>query len=358
MLLIGFFVNACSLPGSTSIPELVPSSAPNDLAERKSTEQRIVPRASLSAPVNRTGEAWRFGFDMAEVTDADFWAEKLGAMWYLDWQVLDRSPKVRVEHWQTVRLSETGFRPDLKRIQALAERYPGSVWLIGNEPDAILQDNISPERYAEHYHTLYQAIKALDPSARLAAGNIAQASPLRLAYLDRVLIHYREVYDSKMPVDLWAIHGYILREQRDSWGVGIPPGMETDEGWMVEVADHGRLDLLEAQIWAFRRWMDEHGYRARPLVITEYGILMPRNYGFPASVVQAYMLASFDMFRSLQDESLGLEEDNNRLVQQWAWFSLSSTEFPTGDLVDLVASELTPLGEAYRGYVSYITSQP
>ena len=51
-----------------------------------------------------------------------------------------------------------------------------------------------------------------------------------------------------MPVDWWTVHGYVLREEKGSWGVDIPPGIDATQGELREVADHGRIDLFEAQI--------------------------------------------------------------------------------------------------------------
>jgi hypothetical protein len=50
------------------------------------------------------------------------------------------------------------------------------------------------------------------------------------------------------------------------------------------------------------------------------------------------------------DDKVGLEKDENHLVQKWAWFSLSDPYFATSDLVDLKTGSLTIIGEAYRGF--------
>jgi len=296
-------------------------------------------------------QAWRFGFSSSTPIDPDYWASALGATWYLDWTVAERPPSEKIEHWQMVRVSEDGFKPDLGTVEAVARSFPGRTWVIGNEPDVIWQDNTSPETYARSYYEIYTAIKSVDPISRIAVAGVAQGTPLRLAYLDRVLETYEEYYGKPMPVDVWTLHGYVLREERGSWGVDIPPGLNDDNGMLYEVSDHGRLDLFEAQIRAFRTWMEARGYRDRPLILTEFGILMPNDYGFPPDEVVDYMLATFDLLLTMRDEETGLPWDENRLVQRWAWFSLYDEVYPTSNLADLGEDRLTELGWAYREYI-------
>ena len=317
---------------------------------------RNEPRAGSETIAANADEAWRFGFGLAQPADADLWAGRLGASWYLDWGVAERSAKRVPIHWQMVHVTEQGVRPAIADIVDIARRFPGQVWIIGNEPDVIWQDNIPPELYAQRYHELYTAIQEVDRSAQLVAGSIAQVTPLRLAYLDRVLEAYSSQYGQAMPVDIWSIHTYVLREERESRGIEIPPGFDEAHGRLYEVSDHGRLDLLEQQLRDFRMWMAEHGYRAQPLVVTEFGILMPESYGFSEQDVADYMRAAFDLFLSLRDDNTGLMADGGRLVQQWAWFSLQSNEYPAGDLVDLATKQFTLSGISYSTYLDGLGS--
>jgi hypothetical protein len=315
------------------------------------------PENTSSGPCGALGsswessDGWRFGFGLAESADAEYWADQLQASWYLDWDVKAGPVSAYPQHWQMVRVSAQGTRPGLERVINLAASYPGGTWLIGNEPDVIWQDNTTPERYAEHYHTLYTAIKDADPSAQVSVGGISMVSALRLAYLERVLEFYLEQYDEPLPTDLWNIHVYILREQRDSWGVEIPPGIDVEEGALWEIADHGRIDLFEEQLRTFRSWMRERGYQDKPLAVTEYGILMPNSYGFPEHEVRQYLRETINRMLTLRDQETGYPADGFRLVQQWAWFSLAFDLYPTGNLANLERKALTSLGEQYRDCV-------
>jgi hypothetical protein len=328
---------------------------PGDEVEVGSTDEG----ASIEglAPL-ATEVSWRFGFGMARSADPARWAPALGAGWYLDWSASPGRSGRGVEYWPMVRVSPGCTRPTPEEAARLARQNPGQTWIIGNEPDVIWQDNLTPEEYAEAYHEFGTAIRAADPRAKLAVAGVSQPTALRLAYLDRVLEAYEAAYGEPMPVDVWTVHNFVLREERGSWGTEIPPGFDNVRlGRLCEVADHGRLDLFEQQLRNFRRWMALRGYRDTPLALTEYGILMPPEYGFPLNDVADYLQATLALLMEMKDPTTGYPADGNRLVQRWAWFSLSDTQFPTGDLASLDASRLTIIGQAYRGAVERWASE-
>jgi len=327
---------------------------------------QLVPTASqqrtdsLAGPLDNSGAmgefmplttdvSWRFGFGLATRADPARWAPVLGAGWYLDWSAAAGPSDRAVEHWPMVRVAPGCTRPAPEEAARLARENPGQTWIIGNEPDVIWQDNLTPERYAEAYHAYDAAIRHADPSARLAVAGVAQPTPLRLAYLDRVLEAYQAAYGRPMAVDVWTVHNFVLREERGSWGAEIPPGFEeVRTGRPYDVVDHARLDLFEEQLREFRRWMARHGYRDTPLALTEFGILMPSEYGFPTEAVADYLQATVGLLMQLHDRASGYPADGNLLVQRWAWFSLSDAQFPTGNLANLDTGRLTVLGQSYR----------
>jgi hypothetical protein len=280
-------------------------------------------------------------------------ARLLNFGWYVDWTVRAaafHSPDV--EYVPMVRLWNGTFAPDRQELLRAAAALPGALWLIGNEPDVKWQDNVSPEAYAQAYHDLYDFLKEADPSCKVAIGGVSQPTPLRLRYLDRILQAYQEQYGQSMPVDVWNVHNFILREERDSWGVDIPPGLPDVTGRLYEIADHDNLEIFRQQIVEFRRWMKERGQQDKPLIVTEYGILMPSEYGFPPGEVERFMLGTFEFFRTASDQNLGYAGDGYRLVQRWCWFSLVDQRYPTGNLLDSPGGALTPLGEAFADYAS------
>jgi hypothetical protein len=293
--------------------------------------------------------SWRFGIGVPYGAAQAAWVPRLGAGWWYSWQVQEPAG---VEMWQMIRLKGGRLFPSELAIGSAARANPGGTWIVGNEPDVIWQDNLMPECLAYLYHEAYTLLKRSDPTAAVAMGGVAQASPLRMAYLDKVLKAYEQRYGESMPVDLWTMHAFILREARGSWGAEIPPGLEDDSGWLVDVDQHDDLEKFKAQVAAFRQWMAAQGYGDRPLVITEYGILMPAEYGFGPERAAKFMTTTFDYLLAARDTALGLPSDDYHLVQRWAWFSLADSQYPTGDLVNVWKRRLTPLGEAYRDYVS------
>ena len=176
-------------------------------------------------------------------------AASLKAGWYVDWNV-QQTPQCPngTEYVQMVRLHQnltsasTGlpcplfsadawdrskcpyasppsysFWPSADVIAQTARANPGSLWLIGNEMDRRDwpgggQDEMLPELYATAYRDLYTLIKGADPAARLAIGGVIQATPLRLQYLTKAWDAYQQYYGTPMPVDVWNVHNFILKE--------------------------------------------------------------------------------------------------------------------------------------------------
>lgn len=290
------------------------------------------------------------GFPIGRINDYD-WAEGLPG-WWLSWRVDKEAPVLNNSRFaQMVRVYQDRFRPDLAIIQQTAQVRPGALWLIGNEPDVAWQDNATPDQYVTVYARLHTAIKEADPTALIAIGGVSQPTPLRMAYLDRILAAYKTQFGTTIPVDVWNVHAFILREERNSWGVGIPPGMTEDTGRLYEIADHDDLGLFKQQIVDFRRWMAERGFRDAPLIVSEYGVLMPESYGFPADRVAEFLVNTFDFFLTASDREIGYPADENRLVQAFCWYSAADTVYPTSNLFVPETRAITPVGEVFRAYV-------
>ena len=292
----------------------------------------------------------RAGFGISTSADPEYWAALLGGGWYLDWSVKVVPANFPV-HWQMIRVHTNCITPSMRDIRLAAQQIPGQVWIIGNEPDVIWQDNVPAFQYARIYHDLYSFIKETDPTASIAVAGISAPTPLRLKYLDMVLIGYMDQFGTAMPVDWWTIHDYVLREEPNSWGLGIPPGMDETHGQLYEVPDHGRVDLFQDQLIAFRTWMKTNGYQGKPLALTEFGILMPASYGFPPEFVARYLDETFQWLYETTDSEIGFPEDQFLLVQKWAWFSLSDPTYSSANLGDLTGGKLTPAGKKFQDFV-------
>lgn len=294
---------------------------------------------------------WGIGAAIGPISRYDLTALSFG--WYLDWRAVIDPPKPGdIEYVQMVRLKSGDLQPDEATLARIARANPGSIWMIGNEPDVKWQDNVTPAAYAKLYHRAYRAIKSADPTAQIAIGGVSQPTPLRLRYLEQVLEAYQQQNHQAMPVDVWNVHNFILREERGSWGVDIPPGLSDDSGILYQVDDSGNLDAFRRQIIDLRRWMAARGYQNRPLIISEYGIPMPEDYGFPPERVLNFLAATFDFFVTATDPALGYPADDYKLVQRWCWYSLDDTAYPTGRLFDPQTGKISETGKGLAGLVA------
>jgi hypothetical protein len=302
---------------------------------------------------------------MGNLNELDLKPLRVG--WYLNYQAqtnpvrpngIDYMPIISLRNYPTGNISDS-------QVLAAVAANPGAEWFIGNEPDRPgpnLQDNLPPTLYAEAYHHYYHLIKNADPTARIVAGNIVQPTPIRLQYLDAVLVHYYNQFGAPMPVDIWGFHNFILNEvscdwdPANCWGAETPTGMNIPFGEILGIDDNDRFDLFEERIYRFRTWLASRGYRGIPIYLSEYGVLMWAEYGFPPSRVNQFMNQSFDLILNAKDSYLGDPNDDYRLVQRLSWYSDIDTEF-NGYLFYRTTSQRTPIGDNYAAYAATIPDE-
>jgi len=333
---------------------------------------------------------WRFGIAEARNVLNTYDASGLASMrfgWYLDYKVTENFatphgaeyvPTIRVKQLKYI-IGNSGTQasccvgcqyapnwyisPGLDVITRTAAAHPGLIWQVGNEIDrrdwgigyCASQDEITPELYAQAYHDIYTALKAADPTAQVAIGPMVEYTDLRQKYLDRVWAEYSRLAQlngwtpAQMPVDVWNIHLYVLPEKScaaypaDCGGAEIPAGLDDTIGATYTILDHKNFSLIWDQVVKLRTWMKIHGQQNKPLIITEYGGLMPAwldpngsgntcatypdTTGCPFSpeaIRDSIMYPSFNAFLNNTDPDLGYPADGNRLVQRWNWFSADS----------------------------------
>lgn len=281
-------------------------------------------------------------------------------------------------------------------LGAMVAMAPGSLWIVGNEPDrgpnpedracvSRVQDDTHPAIYARAYHDVYWFIKSHDPTARVANAGLVQVTPGRLDYLNQVWNTYLSVYGQPMPVDVWNMHLYILPEALPS---GAPNGIAnialgTDPALAIREsggspnncaspgvycwAEHDDIAEFAKQIVAMRRWMADHGQRNKALILSEYSVLYPfedyddpvnpstchlqDEYGkcFTQTRVLNFMRSSLEYLETATDPDLGYPRDENHLVQRWLWFSVNHSG--VGYVSDLYTDDLmapTLLGNEFR----------
>jgi hypothetical protein len=251
------------------------------------------------------------------------------------------------------------------------------LWLIGNEIDrrdwelggnGYGQDEMTAGLYATAFHEIRDVIKTADPTAKIAISGVIQGTPIRLQYLDMIWDSYYAQYGYPMgnDIDIWNVHGFILREVRGSWGADTPPEIN-DNGFLYGASfqtcinAHHDVSYLQEFIEAFRTWMAQHGGQDKPLLVTEYGILYGQSAlgeedGITSAQIEAYMLDTFDYLLTAQDGATGYPLDENRLVQGWLWYSLNdnSSWYRDSALFHTTTTPktLTSIGDAWENYVS------
>ncbi len=361
LLLTGAILTLLSIfsPGQPTsqehlIPTAGPTASPRPLLETPTCSLPSFVKPPEISILWEGKPRWGVGVAIGPISKYNIKLLRLG--WYLDWTARADPPRPEgIEYVQMVRLRGGKLNPKPEEIARIAELNPGSLWLIGNEPDVKWQDNVKPALYAKLYHQAYKTIKSADPTAKVGIGGVSQPTPLRLKYIESILEAYKAQFGEKMPIDVWNIHNFILREERGSWGVDIPPGIREDRGELYEIDDSGNIEAFRRQILNFRRWMAEHYFQNYPLIVSEYGIPMPEDYGFPPERVITFLRSTFEFFLTAADPTIGYPADGYRLVQRWCWYSLDDVTYPTGRLFNPETGTLTVVGEGWVDIVAQWT---
>lgn len=358
--------------------------------------------AALESTMGGTnGPSCRWGVS-AIGADQAYWIDDVGAGWFvfLGGFTDVAGDDVQIGPVLSVKQDKDGanyldsytISPPLPSLTFILDTYPGTLWIVGNEPDrgpgpaGPGQDDTFPDVYARAYHEVYHFIKQADPTALVANAGLVQVTPGRLQYLDLMWQSYLEQFGEPMPVDVWNMHIYVLPEAgldgspNDIANIALGtdpalakrgPGAHHSQCALDEIycyAEHDDMVVFEQQARAMRRWMFDHGQRHKPLILSEYSILYPcldpqpdgscgflqDEFGndFGPQRVQNYLAATADFLETSTDSLIGNPLDDDRLVQQWAWFSINTSG--AGDVSNLVAkvggslTELTELGQAYR----------
>ncbi len=209
---------------------------------------------------------------------------------------------------------------DEARLAEAMRRNPGRWWIVGNEPNDPYQDNLSPQAYAAFYRRFERLAQRLDPTARLMTAGIANAD---WQWAQAFRVAYRQAYGRYPRVDAWNVHNYILEPDRS----------QLDQ------------EAFRARLIAFRAWMDRVGEGDKPLVLSEFGVLMglerhDTRYE-PPEAIAAHIGETVAWLYGTD------------YVQAWAWFANDTSGLFNGDLY--AGEQLTPYGEAYRDAIRAAT---
>jgi hypothetical protein len=340
------------------------------------------------------------------------WLPTLGVGWYLNFAVSPSSANVNVQNIEfvpvitlkqakdqagnylqdyiaTPPLTSSGLGPHVTN-------NPGRLWLVGNEvergPDPGQthggQGDMFAPMYARAYHEVYHFIKSRDPTAQVAISGLVQVTPGRLQYLDQVWDSYLQQFGTTIPVDVWNMHIYVLPEAQPngqpngiaSIALGTNPALAKRESAnnaancsfddVYCYAHHDSMSHFIDQVVAMRTWMKQKGQQNKPLILSEYSQLYPFvDYDDPTNPTMCFLMdefgqcwtsqrvtnfvtASFNYLDTAQDPNIGYPKDNNRLVQQWMWYSVFTNKVGhTSNLVNSQLTQLTQVGQRFRDEV-------
>jgi hypothetical protein len=264
-------------------------------------------------------------------------------------------------------------------LGAIIASAPGSLWLVGNEPDrgpdtptGVGQDDTFPQVYAQVYHDVYQFIKERDPTAQVAVAGLVEVTPGRLQYLEIAWDTYAALYHEPMPVDVWNMHIYILPEKFGPANIALGTNPALAYTWALThtagvtnaytYGDHDNLAIFDSQVRRMRQWMKDHGQQDKPLLLSELGLLYDENItdefgvNFTAPRATTFLTKTFSYLATASDINLGMPSDKNRLVQQWVWFSVN---YPLGHISNLVTNT-SPLTftQAGRMFKTNVSARP
>lgn len=299
--------------------------------------------------------------------------EQLNLGWYLDYSYRERSKDINgVNYAHVIRTSFDTARLE-KTIGPIVDANPGALWLAGNEPDRLGQDgeaDFTAADYAIFYHEVYTFLKNRDPSAQVAIAGVVQPTALRLKYLDTILAAYQSEYGTLLPVDVFNTHNFVMNErviaQAPSdilWGASIPPGFSVSDPLIryLHPQKAWDIELFKQQLHDLRQWMADNGYRNKPLVVSEYGVLLPEGWDLDGVGTVNFMTQSFDFMLSETNSTTGYPADGNRLVQRFSWFSLNFHDYDPstgkglpGAMFDYDTGAMTAVGQAFRNYTENI----
>ena len=378
-----------------ALPELgANASYPSPVANQSSSVNTQLPSSPVSNQESQSpstvtaslAQTCHFGLAMISPTTS-YDLARIGFGNYVDWSHV-RSSNVpsNIDYFRVLYVGTSAqFLADLASLPGWLSQNPGSVWIIGNEPDSEVtyQDHIAPEIYGERFYSIATLIRKDDPTAIIGFGSVIEPTPIRMYYLTLALNRMAQlaggVAQAHALFDVYTIHAFILNEaelynsagKAISWGAGLPVGYNSAT-WPAPELIHPELgetwkiydiSIFKQRLIDFRQWMKNQGDQNKPLWITEFGVLFPpmgNPYLYVSDTDAAnFMAQTYDLMLGYKDPALGYPGDDNRLVQKWTWFSLNDlrTHFG-GTLVDPLTSLSTQVGNEFASYNPPLSAVP
>jgi len=241
----------------------------------------------------------------------------IGAVATMDWGFGygARHDIIAREHGIEFLPMQYGCGVDVAKVSAYAEENPGSRWLAFNEPDGM--GNCAPEAAAVAYHTLREAVKAADPTAKLYCCGTA-FWPAHIEYHEDWADAYRAMYGDWPQVDGMHIHSYAsVYTDRFNW------------------------QARQQELTQFREWQQQQPWaRRKRVIISEWAVLSASwMTDDKQRIAQEFIPAMLPWL------------DAQRWIELHLWFSTWAYEdlYEPSHIFERDTDTLTIVGEAWKG---------
>lgn len=234
------------------------------------------------------------------------------------------------------------------RIRALKDR---SYVVIGNEIG--FDDKADPTSYAIKYHSWYECIKSVNSSIKVAVGANAFLPDKFVYWADKVK-EWKVDNDPKgrwnttTPISYMNYLKYVRDDYKALYGVDLK-----QDYYMIHLYpnhDYHDVAAIQNSIREFRKYMKGLGHQKLDLFVKEMGILdnAQKDVAKNADTLKKILELLNNPQAGATDPQLGNPNDNNRLVQRWAWF-VGVTRFKNDALADWYYHEATAFYMCSKG---------
>ena len=204
---------------------------------------------------------------------------------------------------------------DEVKVEAFAKAFPGSRWLIFNEPDNISQANCGTWHAAVAFHKIQSIVRAHDLTAKLYICGTS-FYPAHIEYLRQMTWNYKGRYGCLPQVDGVHFHSYA-----------------------TNFADRFNWRMLQEEALATHYWLESQpAFRGKPVIISEYGVLSGSWYKDDAKrIADEFLPIMFEFW------------ENQSWVENHLWFSTYYNEhtYQPSNLFNLDGS-LTVVGKSWK----------
>jgi len=223
-------------------------------------------------------------------------ADATGAYWLYDWSV----SRARAEEAGGKYVPMVRTKYDSGNPTAFAAAYPGSYWIVGNEPNVTSEDNLAPDEAARAYSGLCAAILGVDPSAKCIVGGVLNETE----YMGEMLAYW----PGTVPIAGLHWHHY---------------------GWASDATDVSLLRQRVDSYVAFTQAQDPNW----EVWLTEFGVIGTGTENIPENEIAAFIVRAVTYL------------DAKEGLTRYAWFAWQKCPWQDFSVAELIHP---PYAEAYK----------